>query len=127
MRNLLILGFLMLGITAKAQTRVSVENVKVYSFVEKMPVFPGDTVEKYVQQNVHFPEGGRKEGAVWVKFIVNPDGSVSDVEVSKTMGKDYDAEALRVVRAMPKWEPGTQGGTPVKVWMRVPVKFKQKN
>lgn len=127
MRYLLLLGFLAFGFNATAQTRVSVENVKVYSFVEKMPVFPGDTVEKFVQHNVHFPEGGKKEGAVWVKFIVNPDGNVSDAEVTKTMGKEYDAEALRVVRAMPKWEPGVQGGTPVKVWMRVPVKFKRKS
>ena len=127
MRYLLLLGFLAFGIKGTAQSRVSVENVKVYSFVEKMPVFPGDTLERYVQQNVHYPEGGRKEGATWVRFIVNTDGSVSDAEITKAMGKEYDAEALRVVRAMPKWQPGMQNGTVVKVWMKVPVKFKHKN
>ena len=109
---------------AMAQTAAKGDIVTI---ADQMPVFPGDTLEKYVQQNVHYPEGSRKEGATWVRFVVNTDGSISDAEITKAMGKEYDAEALRVIRAMPKWQPGMQNGTAVKVWMKVPVKFKQKN
>jgi periplasmic protein TonB len=94
----------------------------------------GDTMPKpdfdlnaYMQSHVHYPEKAMRkhwEGKVSVKFVVNEDGSVSDVEVLKSVKPVLDKEAVRVVREMPHWIPGTKGGKPVKVRYTLPVAFK---
>ena len=108
----------------------------VYQIVEEMPRFPGDekALMEYLKSNLQMPEKYKGDDAefrlaeyrTFIRFVVTEDGSISDVNlIKKTEGfKDLDDEALRVVKAMPKWEPGKMGGKPVKVYFHLPVVFK---
>ena len=110
----------------------------VYQIVEEMPRFPGDekALMEYLKSNLQMPEKYKGDDAefrlaeyrTFIRFVVTEDGSISDVNlIKKTEGfKDLDDEALRVVKAMPKWEPGKMGGKPVKVYFHLPVVFKFK-
>ena len=94
---------------------------------EEMPVFPEGKVERYLVGRVRYPEEARErgiEGEVWVRFVVDRDGSVTEVEVSRPVHPLLDEEALRVVREMPRWKPGRQDGKPVRVFYSVPVEFR---
>ncbi len=97
----------------------------VFTYVEQMPEFNG-SVNKYLSDNIVYPDAAREagiDGRVVIKFVVSEDGSVTGAVVEKSVNGSLDAEALRVVKAMPKWKPGKQNGKPVKVYYRVPVKF----
>jgi TonB family protein len=101
----------------------------VYQIVEEMPEFPGgvEALMDFVAKNVVYPqEAMDKEisGRVFVSFIVEKDGSVNEVEVKKGIGGGCDDEAVRVIKAMPKWEPGKQEGKPVRVSYMMPITFK---
>ena len=101
----------------------------IYEVVEVMPVFPGgqDGMMKYLSDNIKYPEEAMKadiEGRVFTRFIVNEDGSVSDVEILRSVHPLLDAEAVRVVKAMPKWTPGKVGGKAVKVRYSLPLVFR---
>lgn len=95
---------------------------------ETMPYFPGgrELLLKYLAANIKYPASavkGKKEGRVIVTFIVQKDGSITHAKIAKSINPELDAEALRVVKGMPKWTPGTQNGKPVNVKYTVPVKF----
>ena len=95
---------------------------------ETMPYFPGGNVLmlKYLADNIKYPASAvkaKKQGRVIVTFIVQKDGSVTHAKIAKSIDPELDAEALRVVRGMPKWIPGTQLGKPVNVKYFLPVKF----
>ena len=110
--------------TAPADTTKSV----VYGIPETMPYFPGGQVLmlKYLADNIKYPASAvkaKKQGRVIVTFIVQKDGSVTHAKIAKSIDPELDAEALRVVKGMPKWTPGTQNGKPVSVRYSVPVKF----
>jgi TonB family protein len=82
---------------------------------------------KYISMNVHYPEAAMKtgtQGRVLVRFIIEEDGTVSDAKVVQRVSDELDAEALRVVSAMPKWTPGRQNGQPVRVKYTMPVTFR---
>ena len=105
------------------------DNTKVYDVVEKMPSFPGGqgALFEYLCNNVHYPkvaEEKKIEGRVIVTFVVGKDGSISNAELARSVSEELDAEAIRVVSSMPKWEPGTQNGKPVSVKFTVPVTFR---
>lgn len=102
---------------------------KVYEKAEIMPEFPGgeQAMMDFVAKNVTYPkEAMEKEisGRVLVGFIVEKDGSITETEVVKGIGGGCDEEALRVVKAMPKWKPGKQDGKPVRVHFLLPIIFK---
>ena len=121
-------GFL----TANGQkTVVSQKNEKVYDMVEQMPEFPGGmpALIEFLKSNIKYPKDAEKqkvEGKVLVLFIVETDGSVTDIKVAKKVFPSLDAEALRVVQAMPKWTPGKIKGRPVKVKYTLPIMFRLK-
>ncbi len=99
---------------------------KIFSYVEQMPA-PSFDMNAYLEKNLHYPDQAREsntQGRVAVKFVVNEDGSVSDVTVTKSIGGGCDEEARRVVANMPKWKPGKQNGNPVKVYFTLPIQFK---
>jgi TonB family protein len=105
------------------------DNDSIYEICEVMPEFPGgeQALMKFVSSNVHYPEEAKDkgiEGRVFVSFVVEKDGSVTEVEVRKGIGKLCDEEAARVVKAMPKWKPGMQNGKPVRVHYNLPFFFK---
>lgn len=95
---------------------------------ETMPQFLGGKLMlmKYLADNIKYPASAvkaKKQGRVIVTFIVQKDGSVTHAKIAKSIDPELDAEALRVVKGMPKWTPGTQNGKPVSVRYMVPVKF----
>ena len=102
---------------------------EAFDVVEQMPEYPGGLPElmKYISMNVHYPEPATKtgtQGLVVVQFIIEEDGTVSDARVVQRVSDELDAEALRVVNAMPKWTPGRQKGQPVRVKYTLPVNFR---
>ena len=95
-----------------------------------MPKFPGGDAElfKYLKSHIRYPsicqENGTQGRAI-MSFVVNRDGSIVEPQVVRSAGDPYlDKEALRVISTMPKWEPGTQRGKPVRVRFTIPVVFK---
>ena len=104
-------------------------NDSIYQTVEEMPEFPNgiEGLMDYVAQNVKYPESAKEnnlQGRVIVKFVIEKDGSVSNVEVGRGWGNELDDEAVRVVKAMPNWKPGKQDGKPVRVSFMLPINFK---
>ena len=105
------------------------DNDSIYNVVEQMPEFPGgvEAMMKYVADNVKYPQEAKDKnisGRVFVSFVVEKDGSVSNVEVKRGIGGGCDEEAARVISAMPKWKPGKQKGKPVRVSYMMPIVFK---
>jgi TonB family protein len=106
-----------------------VDNDSIYQIVEVMPEFPGGTEKMmdYLSKNIKYPEAAKEKGIsgrVFLSFVIEKDGAVSDVKVVKGIGKECDDEALRVVKAMPKWKPGLMKGKPVRVSYMLPIFFK---
>ncbi|MBQ1667807.1 MAG: energy transducer TonB, partial [Prevotella sp.] len=96
---------------------------------EQMPEFPGGSVElmKFLQNTVKYPKEAQYkgiQGKVLVQFVVKSDGTVADAKVVNSVDPLLDAEALRVVKAMPKWKPGMQSGKAVNVKYNVPISFR---
>ena len=116
--------------TANAQkTVVSQTDPKVFDTVEQMPEYPGgmQAMIEFLQANMKYPENAAKqnvEGRVTVQFVVETDGSVTDVHVAKQVFPSLDAEAIRVVQAMPKWTPGKDKGRVVRVKYNLPIVFR---
>jgi TonB family protein len=99
-----------------------------FQVVEQMPSFPGgmEKLNEYLKTNLQYPENCKKEniqGRVFVQFIVERDGTISSARIVKSVNKDLDNEAIRVIKSMPKWTPGLQRGVAVRVNYTVPVNF----
>ena len=114
--------------TTKTTKKADASN-KVYEVVEQMPTFPGGdaALMKYLAENIKYPVSAQKakeQGRVVVQFIVEKDGTVTGVKTVRSVTPALDAEAVRVIKAMPKWTPGKQGGQLVRVRYNVPVSFK---
>ncbi len=104
-----------------------VDEPQVYFIVEDMPEFPGGetALRKYIAENVNYPENvePRVTPTVYVKFVIDETGKVTNPEILRGAGELFDKEALRVVSSLPMWKPGRQRGKVVKVSHTVPVKF----
>ena len=101
----------------------------VYDVVEEMPSFPGGAsgLMAYLSQNIKYPvvaEENGIQGRVVLTFVVERDGSITDIKVVKSVEPSLDAEAKRVIRSMPRWKPGKQNGSAVRVKYTVPVTFR---
>jgi protein TonB len=110
------------------QTEEEVEESPVFFIVEDMPEFPGGdaALNKYLGTSVEYPVIAQEngiQGRVYVKFVINTDGSVTDVQIARGVDPSLDKEALRVVKNMPKWKPGKQRGKAVRVSYTVPINF----
>ena len=96
--------------------------------VENMPEFPGGDLGlmKYIQKNIKYPAIAKEyniTGKVFIQFIVDKTGSVINVKVVRGVDKNLDAEAVRVIKSLPKYKPGKQRGKAVKVMFTVPINF----
>ncbi len=105
------------------------EENKVFDVVEQMPEYPGGqtALMEYLNKNIKYPVVAQEngvQGRVVVKFVVGTDGSVSDVQVVRSVDPSLDREAIRVVSSMPKWIPGKQNGQAVRVYYNLPVTFR---
>lgn len=103
---------------------------EVFVVVEDMPSFPGGNVQKWISKNVKYPvlamENGI-QGKVYIQFVIEKDGSITDVKVIRGVDASLDKEAVRVVQAMPKWKPGKQRGKAVRVSYTLPINFQLSN
>lgn len=106
-----------------------VEETKIFTVVEQMPLFPGGdaALMAYLRDNIHYPTVAAEngvQGRVVVGFVVERDGSITDVNVLRSVDPSLDREAMRVVKGMPRWTPGKQNGSAVRVKYQVPVTFR---
>lgn len=104
------------------------EDTQVFFIVEDMPEFPGGmaALQKFIAQSIKYPVIAQEngiQGKVFVNFVVNTDGSVTNAKIARGVDPSLDKEALRVVMSLPKWKPGRQGGKPVRVSYTVPINF----
>ena len=102
---------------------------EIYMVVEDSPQFPGglQALLDYLHDNIKYPESCRRDsiqGRVIISFVVEKDGSINSAEIVKGVHEQLDAEALRVIDAMPKWKPGKQRGKTVRVKYAIPVNFR---
>ncbi len=102
---------------------------EIFKVVEEMPEFPGGAAKmmEYIQKNIKYPMMAREsdiQGRVFVNFVVEPDGTITNVAVLRGIGGGCDEEALRVVQSMPNWKPGKQRGSAVRCAFTVPIIFK---
>ena len=109
------------------ETIARAEN-QVYECVEEMPSFPGGmkALEKFLNDSIRYPAETCAQGRVIVQFIVEVDGRIDSVKVVRKLSPELDREAVRVVKLMPKWNPGRQNGVPVRVKYIIPVRFNAK-
>lgn len=118
--------FFMMALPMNAQSESS---TKVYYEVDEMPSFPGglNGLMTFLAQNMVYPVTAQEngvQGRVTVSFVVETDGSITDVEVARSVDPFLDREAMRIVKAMPKWTPGKKDGKPVRVKYTIPVVFR---
>jgi len=132
MRKLLIMSMMvMFGLTTVSaqKTVVAQKNQQVFDVVEQMPEYPGGmpALIDYLTQNVKYPSDAEKqkiEGIVIATFVVEKDGSISNVEVVKPVFPSLDSEAIRVITGMANWTPGKQKGETVRVKFTLPISFR---
>jgi len=134
----IILLFLFISNFSFAQEEVILQTAKdtvqtndsgeVFVFLTDGPEFMGgdEARIKYLQQTIHYPKKAMEEnmqGTVYITFVVEKDGSISNIKVLQGVCESLDAEAVRVVRGMPNWKPGMQRGKPARVQYNMPIKF----
>ena len=118
----------LLDVVVKTEAQTEPDD-KPFDVVEQMPEFPGgkEALMKFISENVKYPKEAEEkglQGRVVVRYVIEKDGSISEVEIAKSVNEYLDAEAIRVVNAMPKWKPGKQNGKPVRVKFTLPVTFR---
>lgn len=101
---------------------------EIFMIVEEMPEFPGgsEALQKYLAQSVRYPVIAQEngiQGRVYIQFVINQNGEVTNADILRGVDPSLDREALRVVEAMPKWKPGKQRNRPVRVSYTVPINF----
>lgn len=105
------------------------EEQQIFTVVEAMPSYPGgeEAMRRYLSESIEYPQMAREsgiQGRVFVTFVVERDGNITDVQILRGIGGGCDEEALRVIKNMPKWAPGKQRGKPVRVQFNMPIMFK---
>lgn len=116
--------------TTKTESNTAVNAIEedVFVVVEEDPEFPGgmEALYRYLASNIKYPENAKKEriqGKVYVSFVIEKDGSVSNIKVLRDIGGGCGEEAVRVVKQMPKWKPGRQRGKRVRTQYNLPINF----
>ncbi|MBQ2386318.1 MAG: energy transducer TonB [Bacteroidales bacterium] len=109
------------------EKKVSVDD-EVFVVVEEQAEFPGgmEAMYAYIVKNLKYPEAAKEkgiEGRVFVSFIIEKDGSISNVKILRGIGGGCEEAAVEMIKNMPKWKPGTQRGKPVRVQFNLPIKF----
>lgn len=128
MKKLFLIVFFMAFVSVNAYSQSKEQDDAVYSIVSEQPSFPGGMQEmmKFISENRKYPAEAKAKdihGKVIVAFVVERDGSLSDVKIRRGIGYGCDEEAIRVIKSMPKWTPGKQNGKAVRVSFMLPVTF----
>lgn len=128
----LILSFCLIGISlfslAYDIPEDTLKKEMVYDMPDRMPQYPGgaDAMDVFIQANITYPPEAKSQmikGKVYVQFIVEKDGSISDIQVRRGAHPTLDGEAMRVVSLMPNWTPGSMRGKKVRVRYTLPITF----
>lgn len=129
----MLAGLMMMGLSSPAMAQAqdvdsitNIESKKVFGNPEMQPTFKGD-INLWLAQNMRYPEEAEKnniEGKVIVSFVIEKDGSVSNIKALKSPHSSLTEEVVRLVKAMPNWNPGTMSGKPVRVKYVLPLSFK---
>jgi periplasmic protein TonB len=136
-KNLYItsLALLLLGVIIQSSTVVRAQpkkgEKKIFTMVDETAEFPGgmSAMRAYLAKSIHYPDSAKKnniQGKVILQFIVNKDGSISNVDIMRNLPGGCGEEARRVVLAMPKWKPGLMNGQPVDMYYTLPISFRTK-
>ena len=109
------------------EKKVSVDD-EVFVIVEEQAEFPGgmEAMYAYIVKNLKYPEAAKEkgiEGRVFVQFVIEKDGSISNILVKRAIGGGCEEAAVEMIKNMPKWKPGKQRGKPVRVQFNLPIKF----
>jgi protein TonB len=117
--------------TVQEEVKEEEAPTEVFVVVEEMPAFPGGdkAMMEYIYANIQYPEIAKEnniQGRVILRFCVTYKGGVDQVSVMKGVDPALDNEAIRVIKSLPAWKPGKQGGKPVNVWYSVPITFQLK-
>ena len=128
MKKLILLVVVALFCSTSVMAQTEVEDDAIFVVAENAPEFPGgsDSLYAYIARNIKYPEAAKKEkieGRVFVTFVIEKDGQVSSAKILRDIGGGCGEEAIRVVKNMPKWKPGTQRGKPVRFQFNLPVSF----
>ena len=112
-----------------ATDRTTKKKEQVYDIVEQMPEYPGGipAMMEFIKDNIKYPESLKEsaiQGRVVVQFVISETGEIGDVKVVRSIDPALDAEAVRVVKSMPRWKPGVQDGKTVSVKYTMPVMFR---
>ena len=123
MRNFLFILFILCGLGVNAQ-----QEEMIYDFPTQMPKFPGGgpALDHFIKANMKYPEAARKaqkQGKVYVQFVVEKDGSITDISVKKGVTASLNEEAMRIVGLMSTWEPGKNRGKIVRTRYTLPILF----
>lgn len=115
--------------TAVIKPTADPDSSKIFGAAEEMPSFPGGekALMQYIKDNTYYPEEmceGAAQGRVMVGFVINEDGSISDVKILRSLTPELDEVAVKIVKGMPRWNPGKQNGKAVKTKYTVPVSFR---
>ncbi|MDE7116315.1 MAG: energy transducer TonB [Muribaculaceae bacterium] len=119
-------------IVKEPEPEVKPKEEEIFVAVEQQAEFPGGqaAMMKWLSNNVRYPESAQQndiQGRVIVKFVVEKDGSIGHAEILKGVDRDLDREAIRVVKKMPKWQPGKNNGVAVRSYFNLPVVFRLQN
>lgn len=128
MKKLIVMLVLAVLCSTSAMAQIVVVDEEIFLVAENAPEFPGgeDSLYAYIARNIKYPETAKKEkieGRVFVTFVIEKDGQVSSAKILRDIGGGCGEEAIRVVKSMPKWKPGTQRGNPVRFQFNLPVSF----
>ena len=124
------LGLIAASLSADAQSKADTAQTKepIYSFVEQMPEFPGgdNALNKFLMDNLRYPQQAlkdKREARAFFRFVVNEDGSISNIESMRPVGFEFEQEGIRVIKMMPKWKTGKQNGKAIRVFFTLPMNF----
>jgi protein TonB len=128
MKQVLLFIFLFCTLGVSAQSNTTSRTERLFDVVEEMPMFPGGNAAlmDFLANNIKYPQVAEEngiQGRVVLTFTVEPDGSLTEVKVVRGVDIALDKEAIRVVKSMPKWIPGKEGGQPVAVKYTLPITF----
>jgi len=129
MKNLILIVLIVISNCCFTQEKAISPNPELIHITETMPEYPGGSIEmiKFIQTNVEYPDSARDaeiQGKVYVTFVIDTIGKIDDVSILKGVHPLLDKEAIRVIKKMPSWKPGTQKGKPVRVKYNLPINFK---
>ncbi|MFD1255414.1 energy transducer TonB [Mucilaginibacter terrae] len=126
-KSLFIILICLCSYTAKSQTDTTAKQ-EVFYTVDVLPEYPGgiEKMYRFINKNLKYPKQAKENsimGTVQVKFIVEKDGTLTNIEISQGLNTEIDAEAIRLVSLFPKWHPGLAAGMPARVQYTIPIKF----